>query len=87
MARRIRVGARAIASRLTVGNRTRLLNVIRLLDLKTRHEFVVADDFLFAHDVVALLDFELGHHFDAFGRVACGHWFAVCFAAAALTTT
>lgn len=77
MARRIRVGARAVASRLAVGNRTRLLNVVRLLDLKTRHELVVADDFLFAHDVIALLDFEFWHHFDAFGRVACGHWFAV----------
>lgn len=77
VARRIRVGARAVASRFAVGNRTRLLYVIRLLDLKTGHEFVVADDFLFAHDVIALLDFQFWHHFDAFGRVACGHWFAV----------
>lgn len=88
VARRIGV-TRAVARRLTVGYRTGRLDVIGLLDLETRHDLVVAHHFLFAHDVVALLQLDFGHHLNAFGRVARSRWLAACrvrLAAAALAT-
>ena len=71
-----------IASRLAISNSTSGLQVIRLFDLKSWHDLVVADDFLFANNIVALLNLNFGHYFNTFGCVACWFTVAVRFTAA-----
>lgn len=79
---RVRGAWRWTTSRLAVSNSTSWLQVIRLFDFESWHDLVVADDFLFANDIVALLDLNFGHYFNTFGCVACWFTVAVRFTAA-----